>query len=548
MDEVKPDVLSTLSRGGSGLELKSLTSSLVAAETSGERSLNEKNVTNINTTISAMGQLSGKIGEFSEAMTSVVETASRTALSSSTDAILVEVTDDTLATNFSAVVEVQNLASEQVLSFVFDADVTASSTIDQGTFSLNTPAWGDSTQSFVLNDSNDTLSGMVKELNSLEGITAALLDTGTGFALVIKSEKGEENALDTGSIDAIKSALLMTSSATDDQKDANNPLGVASSITAAQNAEILVDGVSVVRSSNEFEDLFLGHKVTLNTVGSSSLSSSDTSDSAQDRLVNFIGVINELKSYLNEATQRGINGAEPGPLAGDIAAQSILSRIRNIATKPIVGFGEDPVYLAEIGVRTERDGTLVLNKDVFERTIDQNSTIADAFFNTQFSSDNANLKVTGFSFAPPTPGSYVLNYDNLAGTATLNGEALTVGTDSDDNVILTSATVGDTYGIQITLDSNESLTTTVRYGQSLAAYLQDYSDSLLGSDGLLARRETNLGDQLLDFETRLEEVDAKAAALTERYNMQFGRMEAVIANLNKTGEYMKSLMDAWNSD
>lgn len=548
MDEVKPDVLSTLSRGGSGLELKSLTSSLVAAETSGERSLNEKNVTNINTTISAMGQLSGKIGEFSEAMTSVVETASRTALSSSTDAILVEVTDDTLATNFSAVVEVQNLASEQVLSFVFDADVTASSTIDQGTFSLNTPAWGDSTQSFVLNDSNDTLSGMVKELNSLEGITAALLDTGTGFALVIKSEKGEENALDTGSIDAIKSALLMTSSATDDQKDANNPLGVASSITAAQNAEILVDGVSVVRSSNEFEDLFLGHKVTLNTVGSSSLSSSDTSDSAQDRLVNFIGVINELKSYLNEATQRGINGAEPGPLAGDIAAQSILSRIRNIATKPIVGFGEDPVYLAEIGVRTERDGTLVLDKDVFERTIDQNSTIADAFFNTQFSSDNANLKVTGFSFAPPTPGSYVLNYDNLAGTATLNGEALTVGTDSDDNVILTSATVGDTYGIQITLDSNESLTTTVRYGQSLAAYLQDYSDSLLGSDGLLARRETNLGDQLLDFETRLEEVDAKADALTERYNMQFGRMEAVIANLNKTGEYMKSLMDAWNSD
>lgn len=548
MDEVKPDVLSTLSRGGSGLELKSLTSSLVAAETSGERSLNEKNVTNINTTISAMGQLSGKIGEFSEAMTSVVETASRTALSSSTDAILVEVTDDTLATNFSAVVEVQNLASEQVLSFVFDADVTASSTIDQGTFSLNTPAWGDSTQSFVLNDSNDTLSGMVKELNSLEGITAALLDTGTGFALVIKSEKGEENALDTGSIDAIKSALLMTSSATDDQKDANNPLGVASSITAAQNAEILVDGVSVVRSSNEFEDLFLGHKVTLNTVGSSSLSSSDTSDSAQDRLVNFIGVINELKSYLNEATQRGINGAEPGPLAGDIAAQSILSRIRNIATKPIVGFGEDPVYLAEIGVRTERDGTLVLDKDVFERTIDQNSTIADAFFNTQFSSDNANLKVTGFSFAPPTPGSYVLNYDNLAGTATLNGEALTVGTNSDDNVILTSATVGDTYGIQITLDSNESLTTTVRYGQSLAAYLQDYSDSLLGSDGLLARRETNLGDQLLDFETRLEEVDAKADALTERYNMQFGRMEAVIANLNKTGEYMKSLMDAWNSD
>jgi flagellar hook-associated protein 2 len=548
MDEVKPDVLSTLSRGGSGLELKSLTSSLVAAETSGERSLNENKVKNINTTISSMGQLSGKIGEFGEAMTSVVDTVSRTALSSSTDAILVEVADDTLATNFSAVVEVQKLASEQVLSFVFDADVTASTTINQGTFSLNTPAWGDSTQSFELNNSNDTLSGMVEELNSLEGVTAAFLDTGTGFALVIKSEKGEENALDTDSIDAIKSALLMTSSASDDQTDDNNPLGVASTLTAAQNAEILVDGVSVVRSSNEFEDLFLGHKITLNTIGNSSLNSSDTKNSTQDRLVNFISVINDLKSYLNEATQRGINGAEPGPLAGDAAAQSILSRIRNIATKTIDGFGEKPVYLAEIGVRTERDGTLVLDKDVFERTIEQNSAIADAFFSTKFSSDNANLKVTGFSFAPPTPGSYILNYDNAAGTATLDGEALTVSSDSDDNIILTQTTVGDTYGIQITLDANESLTTTVRYGQSLASYLQDYSDSLLGSDGLLARRETHLGNQLLDFETILEDVDTKAAALTERYNMQFGRMEAIIANLNKTGEYMKSLMDAWNAD
>ena len=36
--------------------------------------------------------------------------------------------------------------------------------------------------------------------------------------------------------------------------------------------------------------------------------------------------------------------------------------------------------------------------------------------------------------------------------------------------------------------------------------------------------------------------------LTERYNIQFGRMEAMIASLKETGEYMESLMDAWNAD
>ncbi|AGI68552.1 putative flagellar hook-associated protein 2 [Octadecabacter antarcticus 307] len=548
MDEIRPDVLSTLSRGGSGLQLRSLTSSLVAAETSGERSLNERNVSNINTTISAMGQLSGKIGEFGEAMASVVDTISRTASSSITDAISIEVTDGSLAANFSSRMEVRSLASEQVLSFLFDSTVTTSTTLNQGTVSLNTPAWNN-TQSFKLDDSNNTLIGMVEALNSLGGVTASLFDTGTGYALIIKSEDGLDNALDSDSIDAIKSALSMTSSAIDDETDStHNPLGVSSSVTAAQNADILVDGVSVVRSSNEFEDLFLGHKITLNAVGTSMLSSSETNDSAQNRVIDFISVINDLKSYLNEATQRGINGADPGPLAGDSAAQSVLAHIRNIATRPIVGFGEDPVYLAEIGVRTERDGTLILDENVFERALEENSAIVDAFFSTQFSSDNANLKITGLSFAQPTAGSYVLIYNASAETATLDGEPLTIGSDSNGNVLLTSTTVGNTYGIQITLDADENLTTTVRYGQSLAAHLQDYSDSLLGRDGMLARRETNLGNQLLDFETRLEDVDAKAAALTERYNIQFGRMEAVIASLNQTGEYMQSLMDAWNAD
>ena len=52
----------------------------------------------------------------------------------------------------------------------------------------------------------------------------------------------------------------------------------------------------------------------------------------------------------------------------------------------------------------------------------------------------------------------------------------------------------------------------------------------------------------LEFETDLENIETKAAALTERYNIRFGRMEAVITSLNKTGEYMQSLMDAWNAD
>ena len=544
MAEIKPDILSAVSRGGSGIQIKQLVTSLVASETGRERSLNQRRLDDTNTTISAMGQLSQKVGVFKDAMAAVAQAPSRQA-SSSTNAVTFEVTNAALASDVSASVSVERLASEQVLSFRFDASVTPNSAVNQGTVALNTQTW-DSVRSFTIDANNDTLSGLTEQLNAIDGVTASLMDTGTGYALIVKSREGEGNALDADSINAIKTAMNITDGATDPPE---NPLGVSSSVLAAQDALLLVDGVTVQRSENAFEDLFVGHKVTLNAIGTSRLASAETSTSVQDRINSFLTIANDLKSYLTEATQRGLNGAEPGPLAGDVAAQSVLSRIRNIATQPITGFDAEPVFLAQIGIQTERDGTLTLNTDRFERAMAKNPDILDALFSTKYSSTDPDVTVTGLSFAPPKVGSYALVYDpsTSPATATLDGEALSVTTNSAGKVLL-RASGSDANGLQIVLGTNESLTTTVRYGQSMADQLKTYGDTLLGSSGIIARRETELSNNLAGFETNLEDIETKAAALTERYNIRFGRMEAMIASLNKTGEYMQSLMDAWSAN
>ena len=259
--------------------------------------------------------------------------------------------------------------------------------------------------------------------------------------------------------------------------------------------------------------------------------------------------MNALKSYLNTATQRGFNGAEAGPLAGDIAAQSVLGKIRGITTQSIPGFGTEPVYLAELGIMTERDGTLSLDEDRFEQVMEDNPDIAQALFATQFGADQSGLSITGLSFAPPKPGNYALEYDpsTSPATAVLNGASMNVSSDAQGRPVLSSSD-GDTYGMRITLESATAISTTVRYGISLADLMAEYSDQLVGSGGLLARRETELAQDLEGFEDQLTAIEDKAAMLTERYNVQFGRMEATIASLNKTGEYMESLMEAWNAD
>ena len=461
----------------------------------------------------------------------------------------IEVTQEAIAADVSAVVEVTTLALPQVTTFRFAQGTNSSSTIEVGSFSVSAPGWDDPASVSVPND-NATLNGLARELNEVDGLTVSLIDTGDGMALIVKSQDGTQNALDTASISAIETALGLTADGTQGVSDGDeNPLGVSTATSVATDASFTVDGVAVTRGSNVMDDLFVGHRVTINSLGTATLTSSESSSSVRERITSFLDEVNALKSYLNMATQRGLNGAEAGPLAGDIAAQSVLGKIRGITTQPIPGFGAEPVYLAELGIMTERDGTLSLDEDRFEQVMEQNPDIAHALFATQFGADQSGLSITGLSFAPPQPGNYALEYDpsTSPATATLDGTSMNVSVDAQGRPVLSSSE-GDTYGIRITLESTAAISTTVRYGISLADMMAEYSDQLVGAGGMLARRETELAQDLEDFEDQLTEIEDKAAALTERYNIQFGRMEAAIASLNKTGEYMESLMEAWNAD
>jgi len=261
MAEIKTDILSAISQNGSGLQLQSLTASLVEAETNGERVLTERRVEDANTSISAMGQLSSQIGVFKAGMTRAAETASRAA-SSTTSAVSIEVTQEAIAADVSAVVEVTTLASPQVTTFRFADGTASSSTVQAGSFSVSAPGWDDAATVSIASN-NATLDGLARGLNGVEGLTASLIDTGDGMALIVKSQDGTQNALDAASITAIETALGLTADGAQGTSDPDeNPLGASTTTTAATDANFTVDGVAVTRGSNVMDDLFIGHRVT----------------------------------------------------------------------------------------------------------------------------------------------------------------------------------------------------------------------------------------------------------------------------------------------
>ena len=538
------NIISKVNQSGSGIDLSSLVTTLVEAETSPLQSALTKKVEATNLSISSFGQLSSKMSDLSTNLTTLENTNARTMASSGT-AVSLTVTDETKAQDMNANIVVSALAEGQVVTYDLThanllnaSSVTAASTIDQGTLTFSK---GGTNTTITINSTNNTVQGLVDAINAISGVQANLVDASGsgGLALVIKSDTGTANAFTMTSTDTLTE--FNTGSPAASSTSAQVTLSVA-----AADASFTVDGLAVTRSTNSLTDVFDGYQLDLNAVNSSAtnVSSSIAATDARDRMQSFIDHINSVKTYLTTETKRGLDGAPNGSLVGDITAQAILRELSGITTDPITGYGADSLYLASLGVRTERDGTLTLDTTTFDTAIVADPSLADIVFASKYSTTSANLTATGSANYPPQPGSYSFVYSN-GDTATIESESITKVDNANGQKVFTAAS-GDADNLSVTLLSDTATNATVRYGQSVIDRLQAYITNITSSSGSIKTRTTSLNEELSAFADEQTDLDNKIESLTNSYNTKFGSMEALVTQLNKTGEYLTSMMDAWN--
>lgn len=425
--------------------------------------------------------------------------------------------------------------------------ITPGSTVGSGTVTV-----GHSASSFGVNSAlssstvtvgsgTGTLTSVAASLNGISGVSASILNKGEGiFSLVVRTETGVNNAIKiTVSENSGDTGLSMFDTNSDNSTHQT---------TAATDASLNVDGVTIKRGSNTIDDLFDGFTMVLTETTSSSfrVSSSLDKDEALINLQSFIDAVNKARTSLNNLTKQGSETVEAGPLYNNVIVNSIKEKLITLTTGEIKGFGNDSLYLSELGVRTERDGTLSIDESIFNSQLSLNSTVFDSIFNTMFSSSSPYLNVTASaSTSDPEPGAYGFVYDGT--TAKLNGLEMTVGSDADGNTYYLSKATSDLGGIKLqpTQTVNSAY---VYYGRSLIDTLSTYIDSALSATGVIAKSEQNISTKLSDLKLDLSEVDEKVETLTKRYLGQFSAMESAVTSLNSTGDYLKNMMDAWTKE
>ncbi|MGC6391235.1 MAG: flagellar filament capping protein FliD [Alphaproteobacteria bacterium] len=556
------DIISQLNKNsGSGLDISGLVTSLVTAETSTERSQLEKSLEDIDVTVSSLGTLKSRINSLDSNLTTIKSSTARI-VSSNNSAISMSVTNESIAQDIDVSMTVNQLASGQTLQFDF-GNMLASDSVGPASIVIETGTWtdnGDSTYSFTDKDASsnaqitlasgsDSLEELVEAIDNIDGLSARLIDTGNGLSMLVKTSSGADNAIKisttpTNGGDAVADFQF--------EADTNASDWADHQAQAAQNAELTVDNVAVTRTTNSFTDLFPGHEITLNNAPGANtpitVTSQTDNDDMKTRMNAFLEELNSIKTFLKTETARGLNGAADGQLAGDTAARSIETQLRNLTTTAIAGFGADDIYLAELGVRTERDGSLSLDEDRFDSVLASNPEKIDAVFSSLQSADMSEIGVQLTTGAEATAGQYAFVFDASNETATLGGESLTKVTNADGSLSFrSSGSLTDGLVISVpAAQTGSDFTTQVNHGTSFIDRLQTYLSEVLASSGVLQERTNILNEQRDDTNDRLADLEEKVTALTERYKTQFGAMESAVSSLKRTGEYLQTMMDSWN--
>lgn len=425
--------------------------------------------------------------------------------------------------------------------------ITPGSTVGSGKVTIGHsastfgPNSAKTTLTSTISSGANSLQSVATSLNALEGVSANIINKGDGtYSLVVRSNTGSnqalrltvsENAADTG---------LSTFDTTSDNGTHQT--------TASADATLIVDGVSVLRSTNNITDLFDGHTldITATTSAAFRVSSSLDKTKALSTLKSFIDNLNATQSKFNTLTKKGSLGEEGGPLSSNVGAKTIQSKINKLITGSIEGYGDNKLHLSQLGVSTQKDGTLLVNEKTFNSQLDIDATVFDAIFNTMFSSNSDHVKVGSSSAnSDPRPGRYSFSYDGS--TATLDSMEMTSSNTLIGTTSFISNTVGDTAGIRVT--PTETITGAyVYYGKSLIDQLSEYIDTTLSSSGQLKKSEINVSDEIADLQINLEDVQTRSDALTLRYKSQFAAMERAVTSLKSTGDYLTNMMDSWNKD
>ncbi len=378
--------LLTSLNAGSGIDTASLVPSLVEAQFAAKTAQLTAKSNTITTQISGLSALKSAISGFASAYSALVKGGTLTSQPTSSNAALgVSALAGAKVAGLSSTISVNQLAGAQTIRTT--APITdRTAVIGSGSFTLTFgaatyDAEGTAMTGFTAGSGTPVTFSVTDA--SLDGIAAAINAQGAGItASVVTDSDGSAYLSMKGATGASQAFTLEATDKSSKLADFNvGPGAKNTSVTAtAQNARLTVDGIAVERASNTINNLVPGVKLQLNTVSDKPVTLGSTTPTAalSQAMSDIVETYNEVLSTLTEQTN-----PMTGVLRGDTAAQSLLRSLKTLTLTPLStgATAGAPTTLAQIGVATNRDGTLRLDSAALSSALLTNAGAIETMLN-----------------------------------------------------------------------------------------------------------------------------------------------------------------------
>lgn len=274
----------------------------------------------------------------------------------------------------SYTLEVLQLARASRYELTAQADPNADLNGVEISFDIGTGA-GAQSYTLDLDPGSSSLNEVAEAINEQLGdvARATVINTGTGsspsYTLVLESA-------DTG-LDAAINNLSVS--------NGNLDFDVEQTLSTAQNAQIVLNDLTIERSTNEFSDVVQGLSFTVEAtteVDSPITFNVGVDDEAVlERLGEFVDAYNEVMDFINGQSDYSEENGAGGPLFGDPALRSIRSTLSgSLFDSSIVDANSAFGSLGLLGLDIGVDGRLSIDKDeVSAKLAEDPEAFADFF-------------------------------------------------------------------------------------------------------------------------------------------------------------------------
>lgn len=361
----------------SGIDTAALIQAASDATRAARVAPSEKRVTELEETNAAAEELTTKLdllkASLKEFTTINGGGVSKAATSSKESVLSASVSNSAINGAYS--VTVNSLAKNHTYSF--DQTFSSSSDAVDALLTGGEPAV-DRTVTFTIG------SGAEQETVSVEVTDGSFTVSDFVTAFNNASTKAQASLVNTGTSASPAYKVVISSNYEGTEKGTIARTGLGASLgvltafseDAATDASVTVTGIgTVTRATNSISDIIPGVALSLSSTGSSTVRISEDTESTVSKVQDFIDAYNEVVTYINESnvvtrdeTKKEVTNTF-GPLASSRVDDNALTALRSALSASKADGGSAVRIFADLGITTQRDGTLLFDSSKLKTAI-----------------------------------------------------------------------------------------------------------------------------------------------------------------------------------